>query len=795
MWKLHLGDPLQLSLAADARLDTADPLNDIIWEISMGDRDPAALSVQTTLGLRARWMQFFPCFTRLGKTRIDPATFHRAPAVTRFFPNTISLNFSPFEGVEVTAHYWVPSSRVLAGRITMENKSILPHNIRLDLAGVLSTLGAGEGMAALPMGLSTALQGRSGGMAVVCCLGGSAQMGKITYPSLSVQTELYPASSFNTTWAVAVAEEVEPAYDMARTACNRSWDGEMARIELCSAREMPEIHTGLPDWDAALGLSQKTARGLILANPLQLPNPSFVLARRSDHGASARGDGSDFPLLWKGQTAFDCYYLAGLILPGAPDLVRGLVENFLLTQAEQGFADWRPGLGGQRGRLLAQPLLAALALRGAPTTAEDDWLAVMFPGLLQFFRTWLDEAHDRDGDGLPEWDHPFQTAIDGHPLFDRWKGDAMGVDTTAVESPALGAMLYHECTSLIEIARRVGREEDLPWLSSQAARLFASVEETWDRKATSYGYRDMLTHLSPSGRVLLEFSGSGLFPIRRKLRAAQRLILQIRGEVQGTRVISVTLFGHGDGGEEIEEKMVARDFTWSDGCGRITSRHCYLQIERIEVQGLPSEDSAILRTVDLNQLDISLLLPLWSGIPTAKRAAVLVQQQILGGWLEPYGLATCPAGQRPDGASELACAALPWNAFVIEGLLGYGFRTEAAELFARLMGAVVNSLKREQAFRQLYHASTGVGLGERDHLWGLMPVGLFLQIVGIEIVSPDELIVRDFNPFPRPVTVKYRRMTITREGEKTIISLPGRPPMTLTGREMRRISLFGSETS
>jgi len=405
-WKLGMGDPLQLSLSADARLDPADYANDTTWELNFGKGDPAALAAQTTFGLRARWMQVFPCFTRLGKTRIDPATFARPPQVTRIFTNLIALNFSPFEGVEVSALYWTPESRILAGRLQIENKSILPHNIRLDLAGLLAPLGSGEGMAVLPMGLGSALQGRSGELAVVCCLSGSVQAGKSAYPSLSIQTELYPGSSHTSSWAVAAAPALEQAYDLARAACARPWEAEQARVELHSASLAPEIHTGIADWDAAFALGQKVAGGLILSSPGRLANPSFVLARRADTGASARGDGSDHPLLWKGQTAFDSYYLANLLLPGSPGFLRGLVENFLTTQAEQGYADWRPGLGGQRGRMLAQPLLASLALRGSPSVREDDWLAVMFPGLLQFFRTWLDKENDRDGDGLPEWATP-----------------------------------------------------------------------------------------------------------------------------------------------------------------------------------------------------------------------------------------------------------------------------------------------------------------------------------------------------------------------------------------------------
>jgi hypothetical protein len=416
----------------------------------------------------------------------------------------------------------------------------------------------------------------------------------------------------------------------------------------------------------------------------------------------------------------------------------------------------------------------------------------MFPGLLQFFRTWMDEEHDRDGDGLPEWSHPLQIAVDGQPLFDRWRAEAQGIDTGAVESPALGALLYHECICLIEIARRIGREEDLPWLSAQAARLFSAVEETWDRRASSYSYRDMNTHLSLAGRSLLEFKGSGVFNIRRKLRAPQRLVLQIAGASEGTRAVSVVIRGQADGGEEVEEMLNTRDFTWSQGNARVTSRGCYLQVEQMEIAGLNSDDNGSLRSVDLDQLDISLLLPLWAGIPTVRRAAALVQQQVMGGWLESFGLALCPPGHRTDQAGELAGTAMPWNTLVIEGLLRYSYRTEAAELFSRLMAAVTQDLKNGHVFHQFYHAENGTGIGERDHLWGLPPVNLFLQIAGIEILAPGELIVREYNPFPWPVTVKYQRMSVTRNGDQTTFSLPGRPQQNLSGREARHISLAGS---
>ena len=220
-----------------------------------------------------------------------------------------------------------------------------------------------------------------------------------------------------------------------------------------------EIQTGNADWDAALAFSQQTAAELLMKNDLYLPELSFVLSRRPDQGFSVRGDGSDHSHLWSGQTALDSYYLASLLLPGAPELAAGLLRNFLSVQNETGSIDWKPGLGGQRSRRLAQPLLASLAVQVGASMKQPDWYREVFPGLLRFFNAWFSPACDQDGDGFPEWADPVQSGIEDSPIFDRWSAEAQGIDIQRLESPALAAMLLHECESLIEIAEALVEHE------------------------------------------------------------------------------------------------------------------------------------------------------------------------------------------------------------------------------------------------------------------------------------------------------------------------------------------------
>jgi len=48
-WNLKNGDPLNLVIAADARLCKPDYRNDQIWEITLGRRDPPASKLKPVL--------------------------------------------------------------------------------------------------------------------------------------------------------------------------------------------------------------------------------------------------------------------------------------------------------------------------------------------------------------------------------------------------------------------------------------------------------------------------------------------------------------------------------------------------------------------------------------------------------------------------------------------------------------------------------------------------------------------------------------------------------------------------
>ena len=96
------------------------------------------------------------------------------------------------------------------------------------------------------------------------------------------------------------------------------------------------------------------------------------------------------------------------------------------------------------------------------------------------------------------------------------------------------------------------------------------------------------------------------------------------------------------------------------------------------------------------------------------------------------------------------------------------------------MSAVTQNLKSSGAFFTRYHAASGMGMGERNALAGLAPVGLFLQTLGLQIFSPERIRLSGENPFPWPVTVKYRGLVVTRSAGRTEVTFPSGQSVTMT---------------
>jgi hypothetical protein len=203
-------------------------------------------------------------------------------------------------------------------------------------------------------------------------------------------------------------------------------------------------------------------------------------------------------------------------------------------------------------------------------------------------------------------------------------------------------------------------------------------------------------------------------------------------------------------------------------------------LDDIEIIGLEPNDQVTVSTIDYTQEDQTLFLPLWAGIPEQRRACSLIERSLLdtGRFYHPFGVSACASLPCPPSRccaqAEATCLGvqMPWQQLIGEGLLVYGYISEAAQLVARLMNAVILNLKEQHAFYRAYHAERGVGIGERNALAGLAPLGLFLQTLGVQFLPGGRLRLSGKNPFPWPVTVKYRGLSVTRRSDQSEVTFP-----------------------
>lgn len=776
-WSLAKGDPLSLTLAADSRLAIPDYVNDHIWELVPGGGEPTALALHTTYGLRAKSMRIFLRFGENGKSVTDPAAFALPPTVRRFYPNFLTVDYSPLPNIDVVTEYWVPQSNAISGRVTVANKSNAIRKVRLEVCALLAPI-QGQSITSTQIQLVNVLVGQTGGLCPVLFMTGGPAPSTGPYPSLFLDLELGPGATRQLTWTQAAADSLQASFDLARQTAARPWEAERARLELLNESQTVDIRTGDRDWDAAFALSQSAAFGLFFPPTEELPNCSIVTSRGPDNGYSPKGDGTDYPTAWNGQTPFDAYYLAN-VLPVA-GATQDVLKNFLAIQKEDGTVDGKPGLSGQRGRYNAAPLLASLAWKFYEQSENKDFLAKLYPQLHKFFWSWFSPDSDEDSDGLPQWRHILQTGFEDNPLFDAWHDWSLGVDITQVHSPALEAMLYHEAACLIKMAETLEQNDSLTLLHEQAAKLRKSIESTWQPRTGLYHYRDRETGMSLSGKALVRQQGPGTVATKLKFEGPIRLLIEVQNQSPTAARPEIRI--HQFSTKPADEVIANGDYQWRNNGLVYTTQKTYPRLAKVVIRNLGKEDTVTISTLDFTSEDHTLFMPLWAGIPDDQHAQIMIGRALLDSnrFNRPFGIPACPLLTQPEAESVSQAVHLLWNLFVCEGLLKYGFRSDAARIVAHLMTAIVQSLKQNRSFHARYHAEKGNGIGERNALTGLAPVGLFLRVLGVQILSSRRVRLEGENPFPWDVTLRYKGLKIIRGIDKTEVVFPNGKSVTVT---------------
>jgi hypothetical protein len=749
-WNLTAQDPLNLVLSADPALGVVDQKDDQIWEVALGTGDPPAMAVRTSFGRRVVELRYFPVFMRGHETISDPREFHSPPILKRMYPNYLEFAFSPLEGVNVVMEYWVPGSRILAGRIALLNRGSTAGKMQVDWIGQLVPLGPGEVMIPEIMNLTQVLAGECGGIVPVCFISGGCSIGNSVYPGLSLEINPRKTTQQVFTWASAGFAEKDLSYYAARNATFRNWEAEISRVEITNKSRMLELRTGNQDWDAVLYASQKTAFSLVMPVGTPLKNPTFVQSRMPEEGFSSREDGKDQSPGWIGQSALDSLYLARLLLPGGAEFLRGILMNFLENQHKTGRLDWSLGMSGQRSQVNAQPVVAQLALLLSPYFSDQDWLIPLLPLLIQFYKSWFQPFSDRDRDGFPEWKSCGQAGLE--TLKIPWM--------ETLESPGLAALLLNESRAIRKISEILGEIPDQT-IDTLTRGLEKHIQDCWDAQEGSFRYRDYETHLTTKSETIFESKRKNTYPLKKKFESPRRLTIYLQIHRGLNKTISIMLKGR-SAGKAVTLALKSWNFLWQPDRAVYTTRFAFNQLDQVRVSGLNAEDELQVETSDSSMIDISQLLPLATEAITREQVETLVQQTIPARFLYKCGLKT-----RTD--AEII-APVQYSTYLLEGLMDQGEYASASRVMTSMLDELARKLKnRRDPFP--------------NSLENTIPISSFLRLCGIQSITNDEVILKGFNPFPQMVSVAYRGVVIMLHLDKSVVLLHQREPIEITNPE------------
>ncbi|MGH2520905.1 MAG: hypothetical protein ACRDH2_00240, partial [Anaerolineales bacterium] len=71
-------------------------------------------------------------------------------------------------------------------------------------------------------------------------------------------------------------------------------------------------------------------------------------------------------------------------------------------------------------------------------------------------------------------------------------------------------------------------------------------------------------------------------------------------------------------------------------------------------------------------------------------------------------------------------------------------------------------------------------LGDRDYIWGVAPVHLFMLTLGVRILGPRRVYLEGRNPFPWPVTVRHKGVTVVKDLGSATVIFPSGQQITIT---------------
>ncbi len=776
-----------LTLAADARFSQTDYTDDQIWEVSPGEASAPALALQTRYGGRVGLASLVPMWIHDGRSIYEVQTYNQAPSITDFAPGFAQVQSKIIPDLELLTEFWAMESHAVGARFTLHNVGRQAITLRLDLFGHIASEKINRSLAILTLQDQThALAlGKIGNLEPIVMLENARTLlspGIKASPKIGVDLTIRAGEKLSLRWVHAGLSKMGDSLERAQFWLAQDWDNAFRQIQQ-AAYAIPQVITGDAAQDTAIAYAYHQLMQSFLCPTDKLPFASFVATRQANRGWSKRGDGTDYDRAWNGQHPHVAYLVALAVAPIAPTFAQGLLKNYLVTQAEDGFIDFKPGLAGQTEGMLYPPILARMAWQIFNITQDTDFLKEVFSALNKFFSRWFDSDVDTNQNGLPEWQNERQTGYVSWPTFSVGQAWSQGVTIHSVESPDLAAYLVSEARALALIAQQIN-DENSQKFTQQAENLTLLLSELWFVSGKHFAYRDRDTNLTSIGILILRDARGDeeQLPVI-KISPASRLVIRLTGGTSRPPRASLYLEGLDSEGKSVSETIAGETFIWSYGSGVVTSSKIYAQIDRVRFTGLSRVYRVQVHTIDLTRLDLNSLLPLLTLPPQDEK------QQALTNLLtdekhfwRASGLSMVSAQDTNYDSTSANGGGGVWPYFVTligEALITNNRQDLAAELLKRLLKTQAEVLQEQDGFSEFYDSDKALGLGESDYLGGIVPLHLLMRVLGVQITPTGRVWIGGKLSWGSPVTVTQYQVSVHRSDDGTTIHFPDGQVITL----------------
>lgn len=744
------------------------PNKDQVWILNLDCKDPYPFCLTTTYGLRAKSVRLFPNLIHENRRISKPKDFSLLPRVIEYSPASISIEAEYQNQIKFLFSCFFIEPEVLVGNSQIRNLTETQIDITLQLALNLVPMGKGEPSHPEKVGNNQFITGYTDNLEPVLYMTGGPTAISNPFPALSIQLNLLPSSAQQLSWTLVSKETKSQSFERAKKIITSDWqNGFHAHIMEHKGLTIG-IKTGEPEWDSAFFLSQVNAKTHFLEYIKEPGIPHFIKIRLPD--SSSISDNLDSKS--KTLTNLELNHLCQVLLPAEIDNAIYLIENQIKIQIAN--LERNPGNNNYETIYKGCPLLASLLLEIYEINQDIRLLERSFPDLCKLYQLWIiDPVSGTEMDNL-HWESPTQLQIDsGLFSFDIWESYSRGLDIKKVESPALYAMLLKESKALSKISKILGERSEMRYFNHRVKEFQQRLEDCWQEKMCQYGYQDINTHLCSSGETVYQDHVSSEVEIHQNFTKPQRLHCQIFASDEYTRACRIRIKGKSSKGEPIEEVFKSPGLLWVSGRAHLTSKYLYQEIETLSFEGLNLQDEFILETVDLTQTDITCLLPFWADGGMEKHL-----QEMSSTLLDSHndllsiGIPETWEGERPLPEDLPLRVNVLWNTLILEGLANYGESQKAAEIFTNIMRGIVHGLKDYDGFFPLFDSNTVQPVGQYNAISGLVPIHLFLIIAGIKLLSPTKVALWGSNPFPWPIEINWKGLSLWKEGDHTRITFP-----------------------